>query len=48
MSHYVGVDVGSFSCKAAVLDEDRVVGAVVSPSGSGEGRWGAGRGGVLG
>lgn len=34
MSHYVGVDVGSFSCKAAVLDEDRVVGAVVSPSGT--------------
>ncbi len=34
MSHYVGVDVGSFSCKAAVLDEDRVVGAVVSSSGT--------------
>ena len=34
MGHYVGVDVGSFSCKAAVLDEDRLVSVAVSPSGT--------------
>lgn len=34
MSWYVGVDLGAYSCKAALVDDERLVGRVIVPSGT--------------